>query len=66
MSCDLISLIRRIVAFQFVQLFSCEDRGDDFQALCTLDCKLEVLCIPFSCVFFDFSLCLIHILKSLG
>ena len=50
----------------FVQLFSCcEDRSDDLQAPYTLDWKLEVLCILFS-VFFDFSLCLIHILKSLG
>ena len=54
LSYDLISLIRRVLAFQFVQLFSCEDRSDDFQAPCTLDCKLEVLCIPFSVCFLIF------------
>ena len=43
--CDLNSLtnLRRIVDFQFVQLFSFyEDRGDDFQALYMLEQKPEV------------------------
>lgn len=40
--CDFNSLtdLRRVVNFQFLQLFSCEDGNDNFQALYMLDQKL--------------------------
>ena len=43
--CDISSLIelRRVIGFQFVQLFSsCEDRSDEFQALYVSEQKSKV------------------------